>query len=75
MTVLPNVLDDEIFHPDGGPRDPDELLFVGLIRRFKRLDVLLRALAEVRKHRPNIRLGSCRPRRSVMPPTGVRSMR
>jgi teichuronic acid biosynthesis glycosyltransferase TuaC len=56
MTVLPNVLDDEIFHPDGGPRDPDELLFVGLIRRFKRLDVLLRALAEVRKHRPNIRL-------------------
>jgi teichuronic acid biosynthesis glycosyltransferase TuaC len=56
MTVLPNVLDDEVFHPDGGPRDPDELLFVGLIRHFKRLDVLLRALAEVRKHRPNIRL-------------------
>jgi glycosyltransferase involved in cell wall biosynthesis len=56
MTVLPNVLDDAVFHPDGGPRDPDELLFVGLIRRFKRLDVLLRALAEVRKHRPAIRL-------------------
>jgi glycosyltransferase involved in cell wall biosynthesis len=56
MTVLPNVLDDEIFHPDGGPRDPNELLFVGLIRKFKRLDVLLRALAEVREQRPNIRL-------------------
>jgi glycosyltransferase involved in cell wall biosynthesis len=56
MTVLPNVLDDTVFHPDGGPRDPDELLFVGLIRRFKRLDVLLRAFAEVRKQRPNIRL-------------------
>jgi len=56
MTVLPNVLDDEIFHADGGPRDADELLFVGLIRRFKRLDVLLRALAEVRNHRPNVRL-------------------
>jgi teichuronic acid biosynthesis glycosyltransferase TuaC len=56
MKVLPEPLDDEIFHPDGGPRDPDELLFVGLIRQFKRLDVLLRALAEVRKHRPNIRL-------------------
>jgi teichuronic acid biosynthesis glycosyltransferase TuaC len=56
MTVLPNVVDDATFHPDGGPRHPDELLFVGLIRRFKRVDVLLRALAEVRKHRPTIRL-------------------
>ena len=56
MAVLPEPLDEEIFHPDGGPRDPDELLFVGLIRRFKRLDVLLRALAEVRKQRPTIRL-------------------
>jgi teichuronic acid biosynthesis glycosyltransferase TuaC len=56
MTVLPEPLDDAVFHPDGGPRAPDELLFVGLIRRFKRLDVLLRALAEVRKHRPAIRL-------------------
>src|SRR5206468_9922182 len=56
MEVLPEPLDDKIFHPDGGPRDPDELLFVGLIRKFKRLDVLLRALAEVRKQRPNIRL-------------------
>ena len=56
MAVLPEPLDDAVFHPDGGPRDPDELLFVGLIRRFKRLDVLLRALAEVRKHRPALRL-------------------
>jgi glycosyltransferase involved in cell wall biosynthesis len=56
MAVLPEPLDDEVFRPDGGPRDPDELLFVGLIRRFKRLDVLLRALAEVRKQRPALRL-------------------
>jgi glycosyltransferase involved in cell wall biosynthesis len=56
MIVLPNVVDDAIFHTDGGPRDADELLFVGLIRRFKRVDVLLRALAEVRKQRPAIRL-------------------
>jgi teichuronic acid biosynthesis glycosyltransferase TuaC len=56
LAVLPEPLDDAVFHPDGGPRDADELLFVGLIRRFKRLDVLLRALAEVRKHRPAIRL-------------------
>ena len=56
MAVLPEPLDEEIFRPDGGPRDADELLFVGLIRRFKRLDVLLRALAEVRKQRPAIRL-------------------
>lgn len=56
LKVLPNVVDDAIFHPDGGPRDPDELLFVGLIRRFKRVDILLRAVAEVRRHRPTIRL-------------------
>ena len=56
MAVLPNVVDDGVFQPDGGPRDPEELLFVGLIRHFKRVDVLLRALAEVRKHRPAIRL-------------------
>jgi glycosyltransferase involved in cell wall biosynthesis len=56
MTVLPNVVDDATFHPDGGPRDADELLFVGLIRRFKRVDVLLRAFAEVRRHRPATRL-------------------
>jgi len=56
MAVLPEPLDDDVFHPDEGPRDPDELLFVGLIRRFKRLDVLLRALVEVRKQRPSIRL-------------------
>jgi glycosyltransferase involved in cell wall biosynthesis len=56
MKVLPNVVDDSVFRPDAGPRDADELLFVGLIRRFKRLDVLLRALVEVRKQRPAIRL-------------------
>ncbi|MEO8455619.1 MAG: glycosyltransferase [Sphingomicrobium sp.] len=56
LTVLPLVVDEAIFHPDDGSRDPDQLLFVALIRRFKRVDVLLHAVAEVRKQRPAIRL-------------------
>jgi glycosyltransferase involved in cell wall biosynthesis len=37
-------------------RDTDELLFVGLIRRFKRVDVLLHALALARRQRPRLHL-------------------
>ena len=55
-TVLPNVVDDAVFTTGPEPRDPDELLYVGLIRRFKRLDVLLRAFAEAREHVPTLRL-------------------
>jgi glycosyltransferase involved in cell wall biosynthesis len=54
--VLPNVVDDEVFHPVATERDRDELLFVGLIRRFKRVDVLLRALALARRRRPQLHL-------------------
>jgi glycosyltransferase involved in cell wall biosynthesis len=55
-TVLPNVVDDVTFVPGDEPRDPDELLYVGLVRGFKRLDVLLRGFAEARKTRPSLRL-------------------
>ena len=48
--VLGNVVDDRTFAPTSQSRDPYELLYVGLIRRVKRIDVLLRALAEVREH-------------------------
>lgn len=54
--VLPNVVDDRVFFPAARPRDPDQLLYVGLIRKFKRIDVLLRAVAEVRRTVPGIRL-------------------
>ena len=54
--VLPIVIDDEMFFPAPRPRDENELLYVGLIRRFKRVDVLIRALAEVRRTMPEIHL-------------------
>jgi glycosyltransferase involved in cell wall biosynthesis len=54
--VLPNVVDDEVFTPGPVARDPDELLYVGLVRKFKRVDVLLRAVAEARKTDPRIHL-------------------
>lgn len=54
--VLPNVLDDEVFRPDEGPRDPDQLLYVGLIRGFKRVDILLKAFAIARDREPGLRL-------------------
>lgn len=54
--VLPNVVDDAVFFPQPRERDPDELLYVGLIRKFKRVDVLLRALAIVRRTHPRVKL-------------------
>jgi glycosyltransferase involved in cell wall biosynthesis len=54
--VLPNVIDDAVFTPAPRTRDPNELLYVGLIRRFKRIDVLLRALAEARESMPELHL-------------------
>lgn len=54
--VLPNVVDDTVFFPASRARDAYELLYVGLIRRFKRVDVLLRAVALVRHTIPKLRL-------------------
>ena len=54
--VLPNVVDDSVFFPAPRQRDPHELLYVGLIRRLKRVDVLIRALAEVRRTIPEMHL-------------------
>jgi glycosyltransferase involved in cell wall biosynthesis len=55
-SVLPNVVDDTTFAPAPRERDPYELLYVGLIRKFKRVDVLLRALAEARRSEPGLHL-------------------
>ena len=54
--VLPNVVDDLVFHAAPRERDPDELLYVGLVRKFKRVDVLLRAFALARREAPRLRL-------------------
>lgn len=54
--VLPNVVDDEVFYPAARTRHRRELLYVGLIRGFKRIDVLLRALFIVRQTLPDVRL-------------------
>jgi glycosyltransferase involved in cell wall biosynthesis len=54
--VLPNVVDDAVFSPAPGPRDPNQLLYVGLIRKVKRVDVLLQALAEARRTAPELHL-------------------
>jgi glycosyltransferase involved in cell wall biosynthesis len=56
VDVLPNVVDDLVFTPAPRPRDPDQLLYVGLIRKFKRVDVLLRAVAEARRTLPQLHL-------------------
>jgi len=54
--VLPIAVDDVVFSPAPRPRDPDELLYVGLIRKVKRIDVLLHALAEARRVLPKLHL-------------------
>lgn len=54
--VLPNVVDDSVFSMAAEPYDPDEVLFVGLVRQVKRPDVLLRGFAMARQRRPALRL-------------------
>jgi glycosyltransferase involved in cell wall biosynthesis len=54
--VLPNVIDDDVFTLAATERDARELLYVGLVRKFKRIDVLLKALAEVRRTMPDVHL-------------------
>lgn len=54
--VLPNVVDESTFTTGPEVRDPDELLYVGLVRGFKRIDVLLEGFALARRARPSLRL-------------------
>lgn len=58
VRVLPNVVDETIFHPieTEAMRDPEQLLFVGLIRHVKGLDVLVRSLAALVPRRPRLHL-------------------
>lgn len=56
--VLPNVVDEATFTPSQskGEWDPNQLLFVGLIRYVKGLDVLVRALVALSAKRPELHL-------------------
>lgn len=55
--LLPNVVDD-VFAPSAAPEsfDPDGLLFVGVVRQVKGLDVLVRALPALVARRPELTL-------------------
>ena len=58
VDVIPNVVDEQIFAAPRAdePRDPSHLLFVGLIRHVKGLDVLVRALGHLLPEFPNLHL-------------------
>jgi teichuronic acid biosynthesis glycosyltransferase TuaC len=58
VDIVPNVVDERIFvAPTGSEeRDPNRLLFVGLVRRVKGLDVLVRALGHLIPDNPQLRL-------------------
>ncbi len=58
VDVVHNVVDDSVFDIRNGEDawDPDRLLFVGVVRRVKGLDVLVRALHRLVEHRPTLRL-------------------
>jgi glycosyltransferase involved in cell wall biosynthesis len=58
VDVVPNVVDERIFSAprDDEPRDPNQLLFVGLIRHVKGLDVLIHALGHLAPDYPNLHL-------------------
>lgn len=56
--VVPNVVDEAVFRAPapGDARDLDQILFVGVIRRVKGLDLLVRALAQLADSHPALRL-------------------
>lgn len=57
LVLLPIPVDDELFTLDRGAEvDQDRLLFVGMVRHVKGLDVLLRALPELLASYPRLHL-------------------
>jgi glycosyltransferase involved in cell wall biosynthesis len=56
MTTIPSGIDLKIFKDLGYERDENTLLFVGRLSPVKRLDMLLRAVARVKKKVPDVKL-------------------
>ena len=57
VELLPNVLDETAFVPSTGePRARNRILFVGIVRHVKGLDMLVRALAILLSENPDVRL-------------------
>ncbi len=57
VALLPNALDDSVFAaPINEPRVPGRVLFVGMVRWVKGLDVLIRALPVLLERRPDAHL-------------------
>jgi teichuronic acid biosynthesis glycosyltransferase TuaC len=55
--VIPNVVDGTIFRPpQKRHRVPGQILFVGVVRHVKGVDILLEALGELRQRHPAARL-------------------
>ena len=58
LRIIPNGVDTEVFTPpvDGRPRPANQLLYVGIMRHVKGVDVLLRAMHRLVGGRPDLRL-------------------
>ncbi len=57
LRVVPNVVDGSVFQPRSDTvRNADQVLFVGAVRHTKGVDVLLHALAAIRRRRLCVRL-------------------
>lgn len=57
VDLLPNMVDEDVFvTPDGSSRDPDRVLFVGVVRHVKGLDILVRAMPHLMRRRPGAHL-------------------
>jgi glycosyltransferase involved in cell wall biosynthesis len=57
VTVIPNLVDGCVFKPAADQRRVSgQILFVGIVRQAKGLDVLFQALRELRRVQPTIRL-------------------
>jgi glycosyltransferase involved in cell wall biosynthesis len=57
VRVVPNVVDERVFRGAAeGSRVADQILFVGIVRRSKGVDILLEAMHLLRRDRPRARL-------------------
>lgn len=57
VTIAPNAIDKQRYRvPEGLAKEPLLIVHIGRLKKYKRLDLLLEAVAEVRKRLPGTRL-------------------